>query len=277
MTLDLEIDGSVALVTGAGRGIGRAVALELARRGAQVIACARTAKDLEEAKAEASDLRGSIEAASLDVTDATAVTELVERTNTDRGPIRLLVNNAGIFDAQGRFSDVSVSTWWRDVEVNLGGAVNCAHAVVPGMRKSGGGRIVNMISGAAFVRFPSWTSYITSKAALQVFTECLAAELGNDSIHVFSLVPGVVRTRPVQQGLDRGIDEVAGVMKALIAQGLELPVERPAVLTAALCAGEADELSGRFFDATEDFATVLERATQVVDQDLYVTRAERLA
>lgn len=238
-----------------------------------MVACARTTKELEETKAEASGLRGSIEVASLDVTDARAVRDLAERTNAELGPIRLLVNNAGLFDAQGRFADVSLSTWWRDVEVNLGGAVNCAHAVVPGMREAGGGRIVNMISGVAFLRLPSWTSYTTSKAAVQVFTECL----GDDSIHVFSLAPGLVSTVMVQEGLDRGLDEVAGVVESLYAQGLDLPVEHPAALTAALCAGEADQLSGRFFDAFEDFATVLERAAQVLDQNLYVTRTERLA
>lgn len=255
--LELGLDGTVALVTGAGRGIGKGIALELARRGARVVACARSQRELEETKAEASDLPGSITISALDVTDGRAVTDLVRRTESELGPIRLLVNNAGICAALGRFGEVAFSEWWRDVEVNLGGAVTCAYAVVPGMRDAGGGRIVNVISAAAFARLPLWTAYSTSKAALHAFTECLAADLGDEAIRVFSLDPGFVNTTLVKRAVGAGIDSVAEQFRMFMAAGLDVPLERPVALAAALCAGESDEQTGTVFCADEEFSRMV--------------------
>lgn len=259
--LDLGLDGTVAMVTGAGRGIGQGIALELARRGSHVVACARSIPELEKTRSQGAGLPGSITVAGLDVTDAQAVAEVVGKTEAELGPIRLLVNNAGSCGALGRFSEVGFSTWWRDIEVNLGGAVACSHAVVPGMRAAGGGRIVNVISAAAFVRQPLWSAYCSSKAALHALTECLAADLEDVHIGVFSLDPGFVRTelmdRARDTGIENGLEPVVTQFETLYAAGLDKPAAHPALLAADLCAGGADERSGSVFYADEDFTAAI--------------------
>jgi 3-oxoacyl-[acyl-carrier protein] reductase len=271
---DVDLTGTVALVTGAGRGIGRAIALDFARRGAQVVACARTASQLEETSRDA-DSGSPIIVESLDVTDGSAVQALVARTEREIGPITLLINNAGICDALGFFPEVPVSSWWRDIEVNLGGSVNCAHAVIPGMIAAGGGRIVNMISGAAFSRQPLWSAYCTSKAALHAFTESIANDLADTGIKVFSLDPGLVHTALLDRAVDTGIPEIQGMFASALEAGYDIPVERPVEVAVALASGAADGLSGRFFDSNEDIDAVLARAEEILRANLYVTMATR--
>jgi NAD(P)-dependent dehydrogenase (short-subunit alcohol dehydrogenase family) len=270
-----SLAGSVALVTGAGRGIGQAIAIELAARGAHVVACARSTGQLEETAKIVTGAGGSMSIETLDVTDAAGVERLVARTADEYGPITSLVNNAGICDALGPFEKVSLADWWRDIEVNLQGSVNCAHAVLPGMYDVGTGRIVNVISAAAFNRQPLWSAYITSKSALLAFTECLGTETAGRGVSVFSLDPGLVHTALLDRAVGTGIDQVVTMFDAALQAGRNIPVEQPANIAVALCEGRGDALSGRFFDANEDFESVLARTDQILAEDLYRRSATR--
>jgi short chain dehydrogenase len=144
-----SLTDSVALVTGGGRGIGRAIALALAREGAAIAIAARSPEELGRTLAELHVIHGRAIAVRADVTDRAAVERTVADTEARLGPIDFLVNNAGSASTVGPIWEVDPDEWWREVEVNLRGPLLCARAVLPGMIARRRGRIVNMASGIA--------------------------------------------------------------------------------------------------------------------------------
>lgn len=203
----------VALVTGANRGIGYAIASQLAERDLHVIT---TARDAEQASKTADLLSSRGLAASgacLDVTEPDMITAVVEHVLNEHGRIDVLVNNAGISDGNQRPSSVDLELTSRVWHVNVLGAWQCAAAVIPAMRAAGYGRIVNLSSTLGSLHHmtrPTEPAYRVSKAALNAVTRVLAAELVDTGILVNAASPGWVRTdlggpnapRSVDQGAD---------------------------------------------------------------------------
>lgn len=192
--MDLGLKGKAALVTGSSRGIGRAIALELAREGCRVGLCARGQRALEEAAAEVRALGGEAVAVVADVTTEAGVQAAVEATLGAFGQLDILVNNVG--GATGAsFLDTPVEDWQRAIELNLLPAVRAARLVVPHMRARGGGAIVNIASiygrewGGAYVRRPT---YIAAKAAEIGMSKALALELAPLGIRVNCVAPGSI-------------------------------------------------------------------------------------
>jgi NAD(P)-dependent dehydrogenase (short-subunit alcohol dehydrogenase family) len=187
--------GRVALVTGGGRGIGRATALALAERGADV-AVTRSVPELEETAAlvRASGRRSL--AVVGNVAQGTAVHKAVTVARDALGPIDILVNNAAVLQPVGPTIEVDPEAWGRLLEVNLIGVFRCIHAVLPAMLERGWGQIVNVSAGAATgTGLPRASAYSVSKAGLDMLTRHLAAELAGTGVGVNSVWPGGVRTR----------------------------------------------------------------------------------
>jgi len=180
---------AVALVTGGGRGIGANVARELAEAGMRVAVGARSLDQVEAVAAEIGGL-----ALELDVTSQTSIEDAVARTESELGPIDLLVANAGISGPSEPLADPD--EWWRTFEVNVRGVYLCNRAVATGMIERGGGRIVNVASGAAYLptSLGGPTAYGPSKAAVHRFSELLAEQLRPRNVFVFSISPGLVKT-----------------------------------------------------------------------------------
>ncbi len=184
------LEGRTALVTGGGRGIGRAVAAELARNGAAVAVLARSG---DEVRAVAAEIGGH--PVTADVSRPDEVQHAVRKVSRELGPVGILVNNAGVVSPLGRTAQVDADEWERAVAVNLFGAVRCARAVLPGMLEGGWGRIVNMSSGAATLPgMPSASAYSASKAALDMMTAQLARELAGTGVTVNGVRPGTADT-----------------------------------------------------------------------------------
>src|SRR5262249_35018118 len=141
-----DLSGTVAVVTGGGRGIGRAIALALARAGAAVAITARSASELDSALAELRAIHHRGIAVRADVTGRAAVDDMVAQTEARLGPIDFLVNNAGSAGVIGPIWETDPDDWWRAVEINLRGPMLCARSVLPGMIARRRGRIVNMAS-----------------------------------------------------------------------------------------------------------------------------------
>ncbi len=188
------LSGQVAVVTGASRGIGRAIAVAFARAGADVVVAARSSESApsklpgtieETARAvEAADRRAT--AIPTDVTDEAQVQAMAQRTLDEFGRVDILVNNAGIsFPAP--FSQTPLKRWDLVMNVNLRGPVMCTQAFLPRMLEQGSGRIINISSYLAEVLMPGMMSYSVSKIALEKFTQALAAELQPKSIPVNAL------------------------------------------------------------------------------------------
>jgi NAD(P)-dependent dehydrogenase (short-subunit alcohol dehydrogenase family) len=270
-----RLEGQVAIVTGAGRGIGRAIAVALASHGAIVVGCARSEAQLDQTRSEAESRGGQFSGRVLDVTDAAAAQEMTRSVELLNGPVSVLINNAGVCEGLGWFHEVPADAWWRDVEVNLGGAVNCARAVVPGMIDLQRGRIVNIISGASFNPQSKWSAYCTSKAALHAFTENLALELAPFGISVFSMLPGLVHTGLLDSSVATGIPEVVELFSGWLDEHRDVPPDVPAEYAVRIAAGDADALSGRFLDSSEDLDEVIARATEIVVGGLYTVHAMR--
>ena len=183
------LEGTVALVTGAAQGIGRATALRLAADGATVAANDREPSESLDRVARAC---GGVPAVA-DVSDPTAVEEMVAGVENDAGSIGLLVANAA-YMSMGPFLEHEEADWWRQVETNLSGTFYLVRSVLPGMRRIGGGRIVIISSEWGVTGWPNATAYAASKAGLISFGKTLGRELTPENIVTNVISPGIVDT-----------------------------------------------------------------------------------
>jgi NAD(P)-dependent dehydrogenase (short-subunit alcohol dehydrogenase family) len=233
--------GQVALVTGAGRGIGREIALGLAAEGMAVGLVGRTLSTLTETLKACVREGAKGVAVTADVARPGAVREAVRSIERDLGPIDLLVNNAGQIDrSEVPLWEVDPAQWWQVVEVNLRGPFNLMRSVLPGMVERRRGRILNLNSGFAVRPDGHYTAYATSKGALLQLSDNIADSLAAHHVVVLDISPGAVAT-----------DMTAGMpMFAGMKEWNSLPYMVAVAVDAAR--GRFDALHGRFVHAGRD-------------------------
>jgi 2-deoxy-D-gluconate 3-dehydrogenase len=188
-----DLTGMTALVTGASRGIGRAVALALAEAGAAVACCARSVDQVEATAAAITRAGGRAQAFQVDVTRRDEVDATVGAAGRALGPLDVLVNNAGVI-LEKRSVEVTDEEWERVLATNLTSMFRMARAVAPGMIERGRGKIVNIGSMYGRIGVPRYAAYCASKAAVEALTRSLAAEWARHGIQVNCLAPGYVDT-----------------------------------------------------------------------------------
>ncbi|TDD98837.1 SDR family NAD(P)-dependent oxidoreductase [Jiangella asiatica] len=238
--------GRTALITGASRGIGRALALGLADRGVAVGLLARDRERLDEVVAECRHRRVAAVGVTADVTSREEVAAAVEAVAGHLDRIDLLVNNAGIIERVERpFLDTDVEDSWRVIEVDVRGPLLVTHAVMPVMLAGGGGRVVNLNSGLGYRPAPYYTGYAMAKGALARFTSMLDVQYRGQGIATFDLSPGHVET-----GMTTAMPMHVGRTTWTAATDV-------VDLVGAISDGRLDELSGRFFRAGTDTAESL--------------------
>ena len=189
-----QLEGKVAVVTGAGRGIGKAIAEAYGEAGASVCCLARTLSEIQSTAAEIEGKGGRALAVAADVCDVDAVGAAFDQAAQALGGIDIVVINAGIIATNGPVEDSDPRKWKETLDTNLLGAYYCARAAIPYLRRRGGGKIITVGSGLGHRGRPGGSAYSSSKAGLWMLTRVLAQELAQHRISVNELVPGPVRT-----------------------------------------------------------------------------------
>jgi len=240
-------------VTGAGRGIGHAIAVRFAQEGADLALAARTGSQLEQTMAEITAAGRKCLCFPVDITSASDVATMTEAIIAQWGGIDVLVNNAGIQGPIGRAVDNDADKWAETIRVNLLGPFLCVKSVLPHMIAKRSGKIINLSGGGATAPRPYFSAYGASKAAVVRLTETLAEEVRDFCIDVNAIAPGAVNTNMLQETLDAG--ELAGpeldAARKRQHQG-GISADLAASLAVFLASSASDGLSGKLISAQHD-------------------------
>ena len=257
--------GKTVLITGAGRGIGRATALAFAVAGANVACLSRTYSDVEAVGNEVRSLGAEATIFQCDVTDLSRSREVVKAVEDKYGAIDFLINNAGTSRISTIEHEAEFEVPWSVIETNMRGPLAFTHAVTPGMVARGSGTIINVVSALAVTDPPYFWAYSAAKAGMIKATHILDKELKPKGISTYAVHPGMVADTTLGVGalnetaLEKDPD-LAGFMKDFTpSMGDQLAL--PADTFVALCANkDARLLSGRYVDFCQDLGEVLEAA-----------------
>ena len=189
----MQLKDRIVIITGGGRGIGRAIAIAYAAEGARIVIAARSTEQLDGVAAEITEQGAEVLTVPTDLRSQTAVETLVQHTVDTFGRIDILVNNAGI-NPRGPFLDSTDEEWEQGWQINVMGVVRCCRATLPIMKQQGSGNIINVGSGMGQVGRSNLSVYCASKAALHALTQSIAEEVWEDGIIANVLIPGPVRT-----------------------------------------------------------------------------------
>lgn len=251
------LDDKVAIVTGAGRGIGRGIAVELARAGAKVGVVARTQAQLATLVVEIQSIGGHAQAFAIDVTDRTGVEACVARIERDWGRVDFLVNNAGNDRPFGSVGVADPDHWWLALNVQVRGSLLFMHACLPAMQRAGGGRIFNMASAAARIVVPGASAYCVAKCALVRLSEHIDVEQRDHGIRTFTGHPGTLVTDMMRDTLnDHDARQNAPLLFAFLSRYRDADTSNEqARLNAQLveiAAGLHDDAAGRYIDLEQE-------------------------
>jgi len=252
------LSGQVAIVTGAGRGIGKGIALRFAAEGAAVAVTSRNRAQLDQVAGEIESAGGRALAVAGDVTKRDDVARVVKTATEKLGPISLLVNNAGVAGPYGPIGVVDPDQWWAAQEVHIRAPLLFMSAVLPGMIERRAGRILNISSPRCHMLTPNLSAYSLGKAAQNRLTELVANELKDQGVAVFSLDPGSIMTEMADETMSnpdaqRWVPKMVERLNEM--KGKVAPLEGMDWCTSrclAFASGRYDKLSGRYIDRTDD-------------------------
>jgi NAD(P)-dependent dehydrogenase (short-subunit alcohol dehydrogenase family) len=246
-----ESKGKIVLVTGAGRGVGKAIALAFAAEKKRVVITGRTAAALEQVAAEIRAAGAEVLASTCDVTDKPQVKHLQHNIEEHFGAVQILVNNVGIAPAAG-FLEMPDNLWDEVMRVNVNAAYNCCKTFLSAMVDSRWGRVVNIASTVARVAYPGISAYATSKHAILGLTRSLAIETARSGVTVNAVCPGYVNTELTRENAQRlaekrgqSLNEALALMAASCPQRRLIEPEEVAYVTLMLASDRARGITGQ--------------------------------
>ena len=272
----MELEGKNCIITGGGRGIGKAIARAFAREGANLVLASRTTSELEVAKGEIEGLSTKrVGVIPTDVSQPKEVRELVSFALREFGAIDILVNCAGIYGPIGLTTDVDSEKWLQTVRINLYGTFLCIQAVLPTMIENKKGKIINLSGGGAASPLPRFSAYGASKAAVVRITETIAEEVLEYHIDINAIAPGGVNTKLLDHVLEAG--EAAGKDFLLRAMKQKqeggIPPEKAAELAVFLASSKSDGLTGRLISAVWDnWHEIPRHLDKIMSSDIFTLR-----
>ena len=240
----MGLQGKIALVTGASRGLGEGVARALARDGAKVMLLARDGDLAQRVAGEIVADGGTAEALACDVSDYPSVERAVADTRQRLGGLDILVNNAGVIEPIAEIAASDPAIWARSIQINLIGAYYVVRAVLDGMLQ-GGGTIINVSSGAAYRPLEGWSSYCSAKAGLAMLTRSLVLE--TTGVRLFGFSPGTIDTDMQVKIRASGLNQVSQIPRANLS-----PVEHAVRGLLYLCNDGSDDLVGQDVSMRDD-------------------------
>lgn len=274
----MEPGDRVVVVTGAARGIGKAIADELGKCGARVVLADISEAQLAETAGAFREKGYQVLSRCTDTTDVESVQTLWEIVRETYGPIDILINNAGTFSSIAPIWEADPQKWYRDIRVNLYGSFLMCRRFVGDLVENRRGYVINIVSSGGISDPHAYmTSYASSKTGLLRMTEGLAAEVEPYDVKAFAVAPPAILTDMTKFIMhDTGGKKWRPEFKQLFDDGVDQPPEAVSRLIIELVGGSADELSGRCFLVTEDLSTVVGRAQEILDNELMTLRVRRL-
>jgi NAD(P)-dependent dehydrogenase (short-subunit alcohol dehydrogenase family) len=235
-----ELNGKVALVTGASRGLGEGAARALAAAGAAVMLVARDGALVSSVARDIAAKGARAEALPCDVSNYAAIEKVVAQAKAHLGGIDILINNAGVIDPIAEVAASDPAAWAENISINLIGAYHVLRAVLPGMLTKGGGSIVNISSGAAYRPLEGWSAYCAGKAGLAMITRSVALETAGKGIRIFGFSPGTIDTDMQVKIRASGMNMISRIPRADLS-----PVEHAVRGLMYLCTSAGDDLLGQ--------------------------------
>lgn len=249
----MKLKDRVAIITGAGRGIGLGIAIRFAAEGAAVLITSRTVRQLEETASAIREAGGRVAYEVADVSQEADVTRVVKSADKHFGPLDILVNNAGIFGPVRALHELAPAEWDEVISTNLRSAYLMIRAVLPGMLERQRGVILNLASVSGKIAEPWSGPYAASKAGMIALTRAVAAETARAGIRVNALCPGPVRGtamwhevgRDLAQKMGITVEELGQQTRAAILQGRPQEVKEVAAAALFLCSDEASAITAQ--------------------------------
>lgn len=274
----MKLSSLNALITGSSQGLGKAIAEQFVREGANVVLCARTEKDLLATRDELarSAPQQKVLAKTCDVANETQVNDLVGFALRELGSLQILVNNAGVYGPMGPTESVDLAEWRRAIDINLFGVLLPCRALIPHFKQAGRGKIVILSGGGATNPLPNISSYAASKAAVVRLMETLAEELRPFHVDVNAIAPGALATRLVDEVLAAGPEKVGPAFfeknKKWKQEGAT-PLDLGARLAVYLASAASDGITGKLLSAQWDpWAKLHEHIEELARSDIYCLR-----
>jgi NAD(P)-dependent dehydrogenase (short-subunit alcohol dehydrogenase family) len=240
----MELKGKTVVITGASRGIGAEAARLFAKAGSNVVLIARSNSAIDELAAE---IGAQALALPCDVADYSAVEAALKKAKETFGSVDVLINNAGVIEPISHIATADPDEWGQVIDINLKGVFNGMRAALPMMIDAGAGSILTISSGAAHGPVEAWSHYCSSKAAVNMLTQCVHKENGADGIRAIGLSPGTVATQMQREIKASGVNPVSQ-----LDWDVHIPADWPARALLWMCGADADEFCGQEISLREE-------------------------